>query len=99
MISEETIDKVGAALADTWRLGPTDAARLLGFGDRAERLVYLLDIRCLLAGLFRNEDTENRWLREPLRHLTDASPIQLMTSKSVAELQTVDGYVRHISGL
>jgi len=66
--------------------------------DEKDRIVYLFRIKALLASLFRNEDYENEWLRQPHAALGGVSPLTLLLEGSMKNLIRVVDYVEHISG-
>ncbi len=66
--------------------------------DVKDRIVYLYQIRKTLSALFRNEDVENQWLREPHSTLGERSPMELMLDGSMENLLLVKEYVEAAAG-
>ena len=66
--------------------------------DVKDRIAYLFQIRKALAGLFRNVEVENDWLREYHPMLDDRSPMELLLKGSMEYLLVVRDYVLVASG-
>ena len=73
------------------------SARLAG-RDIKDRIAYLFRIRQTLSSLFRDEDTENAWLREPHELLNEKTPLQLLQEGSMEGMLTVKEYVDAAAG-
>ena len=73
------------------------SARLAG-RDIKDRIAYLFRIRQTLSSLFRDEDTENAWLREPHELLNGRAPLQLLREGSMEAMLTVKEYVDAAAG-
>ncbi len=66
--------------------------------DAKDRIAYLYRIRSTLSALFRNEDVENEWLREPRALLGERTPMELLREGSMESLLLVKEYVEEIAG-
>ena len=66
--------------------------------DVKDRIAYLYRIRNILSALFRDENVENRWLREPHTMLNERSPLDLMLDGSMENLLLVKEYVEAAAG-
>ena len=66
--------------------------------DAEDRIAYLYRIRSTLSALFRNEDVENEWLREPRALLGERTPMELLREGSMENLLLVKEYVEEIAG-
>ena len=66
--------------------------------DVKDRIAYLYRIRSTLSALFRNEDVENEWLREPRALLGERTPMELLREGSMENLLLVKEYVEEIAG-
>ena len=66
--------------------------------DVKDRIAYLYRIRNILSALFRDENVENRWLREPHTMLDEQSPLDLMLDGSMENLLLVKEYVEAAAG-
>ena len=73
------------------------SAQLAG-RDIKDRIAYLFRIRQTLSSLFRDEDTENEWLREPHELLNGTAPLQLLREGSLENMLTVKEYVDAVAG-
>ena len=67
--------------------------------DTKDRIAYLYRIRSTLSALFRSEDVENEWLREPRALLGERTPMELLREGSMANLLLVKEYVEEIAGI
>ena len=66
--------------------------------DIADRIVCLFYIRKTLFELFRDEKTENEWLREPRDLLKGKKPIELLLEGSMENMLTVREFVDAAAG-
>ncbi len=66
--------------------------------DAKDRIVHLYRIRKILSALFRDEQVENEWLREPHEMLNERSPMDLMLDGSMENLLLVKEYVEAAAG-
>ncbi len=66
--------------------------------DVKDRIAYLYRIRNILSALFRDENVENQWLREPHTMLEERSPLDLMLDGSLENLLLVKEYVEAAAG-
>ena len=66
--------------------------------DVKDRIACLLHIRSTLSALFRCEEVENEWLREPHAMLDDQVPMQLLLEGSMENLLLVKEYVDVVTG-
>ena len=66
--------------------------------DARDRIAYLYRIRKILSALFRDEEVENQWLREPHAMLNERSPMDLMLDGSMEDLLLVREYVEAAAG-
>ena len=66
--------------------------------DAKDRITHLYQIRKTLSALFRDEDVENQWLREPHTMLNGSSPMDLMLEGSMENLLLVREYVEAAAG-
>ena len=66
--------------------------------DVKDRLAYLIQIRMMLSGLFRDEAVENKWLREPHKLLDGKAPMDLLLEGSMENLLLVKEYVEVATG-
>ena len=73
------------------------SAQLAG-RDIKDRIAYLFRIRQTLSSLFRDEDTENEWLREPHELLNGKEPLQLLREGSMENMLAVKEYVDAVAG-
>jgi len=67
--------------------------------DAKDRIAALFRIRSLLAGLFPDPDSENEWLRTPLKALNQRSPLEMLREGSMENLLTLRQLVEHGAGL
>lgn len=67
--------------------------------DAKDRIASLVRIRTLLKQLFRNEDTENLWLREPKSYLNKRSPLDLILEGSLENILIVRQWIERGAGL
>lgn len=67
--------------------------------DPKDRVANLFVIRKRLAGLFKDIDVENEWLREKHADLNNNSPLELLLSGSMENVLLVKEFVEHVSGL
>lgn len=67
--------------------------------DPKDRIANLFVIRKRLAGLFKDLDVENEWLREKQVALNNNSPLELLLSGSMENLLLIKEFVEHVSGL
>jgi len=67
-------------------------------GDVKDRIACLLHIRSTLSALFRSQEVENEWLREPHAMLDDQVPMHLLLEGSVENLLLVREYVDSVAG-
>ena len=67
--------------------------------DVRERIAHLFWIRKTLSALFRDQDTENAWLREPHSWLDDRVPMDLLRGGSMEDLLLVRDYVDTAAGV
>ena len=66
--------------------------------DIKDRIAYLFRIRKTLSALFRDEEVENEWLREPHDALDGQNPIDLLLEGSMENLLLVKEYVEAAAG-
>ena len=66
--------------------------------DIKERIAYLFRIRKTLSALFRDEEIENEWLREPHDALDGQNPMTLLLEGSMENLLLVKEYVEAAAG-
>lgn len=66
--------------------------------DIKDRIAYLFQIRQTLSSLFRDESTENAWLREQHDLLNGRAPLQLLREGSMEAMLTVKEYVDAAAG-
>ena len=66
--------------------------------DARDRIAHLYRIRKILSALFRDEEVENQWLREPHAMLNERSPMDLMLDGSMENLLLVREYVEAAAG-
>lgn len=66
--------------------------------DVKDRIAYLFHIRSTLSALFRSEEVENEWLREPQAMLNDQVPMSILLEGSMENLLLVREYVDAVSG-
>ncbi len=66
--------------------------------DVKDRIAYLFRIRKTLSALFRDENVENEWLREPHGALNGKSPMDIMLEGSMENLLLVKEYVEAAAG-
>ena len=66
--------------------------------DVKDRIACLLHIRSTLSALFRSEEVENEWLREPHAMLDDQVPMHLLLEGSMENLLLVREYVDAMAG-
>ncbi len=71
---------------------------LLTGRDVKDRIAYLFEVRRTLAGLFRNEDVENAWLREPHAGLGERSPLDMLLEGTMENLLVIRDYVLNAAG-
>lgn len=64
-----------------------------------ERIAHLFWIRKTLSALFRDQDTENKWLRESHSWLDDRAPMELLRGGSMEDLLLVRDYVDTAAGV
>lgn len=67
--------------------------------DARDRVASLIGIRALLQQLFRDENTEKLWLREPKESLYGKSPLGLMLEGSLENILVVRQWVERGAGL
>ena len=67
-------------------------------GDVKDRMACLLHIRSTLSALFRSQEVENEWLREPHAMLDDQVPMHLLLEGSMENLLLVREYVDAVAG-
>ena len=75
-----------------------DGREALSGRDVRDRIAHLFEIRKTLSALFRDLDTENRWLREPQRLLDQRAPISLLLGGSMEDILLVRDYVDAAAG-
>ena len=61
--------------------------------DIKDRIAYLFRIRKTLSALFRDEEVENEWLREPHAALNGQTPMDRLLEGSMENLLLVKEYV------
>ena len=61
-------------------------------------IAHLFEVRSTLAGLFRSEDVENAWLREPHAGLGQRSPMELLREGTMENLLVVREHVLTVAG-
>ena len=66
--------------------------------DTKDRVAHLYQIRKTLSALYRDEDVENQWIREPHTMLNESSPMDLMLEGSMENLLLVREYVEAAAG-
>ncbi len=66
--------------------------------DVRDRIACLLEIRGTLSGLFKDQDVENDWLREPHSMLNDQKPLDLLLEGSIENLLLVRDYAALAAG-
>ena len=66
--------------------------------DIKDRIAYLFRIRKTLSALFRDEEVENEWLREPHDALDGQNPMALLLEGSMENLLLVKEYVEAAAG-
>ena len=66
--------------------------------DARDRIAHLFEVRKTLAGLFRSEDVENAWLREPHAGLGQRSPMELLREGTMENLLVVRDHVLTVAG-
>ena len=66
--------------------------------DIKDRIAYLFRIRKTLSALFRDEEVENEWLREPHDALDGLNPMTLLLEGSMENLLLVKEYVEAAAG-
>ena len=66
--------------------------------DIKDRIAYLFRIRKTLSALFRDEEVENEWLREPHNALDGQNPMALLLEGSMENLLLVKEYVEADAG-
>lgn len=66
--------------------------------DSKDRIANLFVIRKRLAGLFKDIDVENEWLREKHADLNNNSPLELLLSGSMENILLIKEFVEHVSG-
>ena len=66
--------------------------------DIKDRIAYLFRIRKTLSALFRDEEVENEWLREPHDALDGQNPMTLLLEGSMENLLLVKEYVEAAAG-
>ena len=66
--------------------------------DAKDRMTCLFRIRKTLSSLFRDEDTENEWLRERHGSLGGRTPMELLLEGSMENMLTVKEYVDWTAG-
>ena len=66
--------------------------------DIKDRIAYLFRIRKTLSALFRDEEVENEWLREPHDALDGQDPMALLIEGSMENLLLVKEYVEAAAG-
>ena len=66
--------------------------------DVKDRIACLLHIRSALSALFRSQEVENEWLREPHAILDDRVPMHLLLEGSMENLLLVREYVDAVAG-
>jgi len=67
--------------------------------DEKDRVAELFQIKKLLHALFRNQDTENAWLRESNEALENRAPLVFLLEGSMENLLRVRQFVETIVGL
>ena len=76
-----------------------DGRRSLSGRDARDRIAALFRVRSLLSSLFRDINTERKWLNAARDDLGNRSPIELMREGSMESLLTVRQIVERISNL
>ena len=66
--------------------------------DTKDRIAYLFRIRKTLSALFRNEDVENKWLRDHHDLLDKQAPMTLLLEGSMENILLVKEYVEAAAG-
>lgn len=66
--------------------------------DAKDRIAQLYRIRKMLSALFRDQNVENQWLREPHTMLDESSPMDLMLDGSMENLLLVREFVEAAAG-
>ena len=66
--------------------------------DPLDRIASLYRIRELLAGIFRDLEVENEWLREPHKLLDGRTPLSLLMG-SATDLELAKEYTETLAGL
>lgn len=66
--------------------------------DVKDRIAHLFQIRRTLSALFRSEDVENEWLREPHSMLGEQVPMKLLLEGGMENLLLVREYVDAAAG-
>ncbi len=66
--------------------------------DAKDRIAYLFEIRKTLSDLFRSEDVENEWLREPHSLLDNRTPLDLLLDGGMENMLLVKEYVVFAAG-
>jgi uncharacterized protein (DUF2384 family) len=66
--------------------------------DRHDRVRNLFRIHEILDQLFRNDDVERKWLREPQDQLGRRSVLDLLLSGSIEQMILARRYVEHVAG-
>lgn len=67
--------------------------------DRKDRIAILIRIRTLLAGLFKDINVENAWLREHNPDLNGRTPLHLLREGSMENLLTLRDLIERAAGL
>lgn len=67
--------------------------------DIKDRIAYLILIKSTLYSLFRNEDVENEWLREPHELLGDRTPLGLLLEGSMVNMLLVKEFCDEAGGM
>lgn len=66
--------------------------------DAQDRLKNLIEIRAALDKLYRDEDVEREWLREPNPYLEGSKPLDILLEGSMEGLLRVRQFVEYLSG-
>ena len=67
--------------------------------DFKDRVAYLIWIRSTLFSLFRNENVEREWLREPQAMLRNSIPMELLLEGSMENLLLVKEFCDEVAGM
>lgn len=67
--------------------------------DFKDRVAYLIQVRSTLFSLFRDENVERKWLREPQVMLGNRTPMELLLEGSMENLLLVKEFCDEVAGM